>query len=72
MNKTRRAARELNITGIFNPGAPMQRISQLPGFIPLKLGDPIPDVLRQSLNVDAYVYELRQIARQMIESELEP
>lgn len=74
MIKARRARRELNLNcnGAFNPAAAMQRLDQLPGFIPLKTGDPIPDELRQSLNVEAYVYELRQIALQIVESELEP
>jgi len=51
---------------------PRIRVSQRPGFVPLMTGDPIPDELRESLDVEAYVYELRQIALQMIESELEP
>lgn len=74
MIKARRARRELNLNsnGSFNPAAAMQRLDQLPGFIPLKTGDPIPDELWQSLNVEAYVYELRKIAQEVIESELEP
>lgn len=48
------------------------RLDQLPGFIPLKTGDPIPPELRQALNVEAYVYELRKIAQEVVESELEP
>ena len=48
------------------------RVSQRPGFVPLMTGDPIPNDLRESLNVEAYVYELRQIALRVIESELEP
>lgn len=54
------------------PTAPPTRVSQRPGFIPLKTGDPIPDELRGQLNVAAYLYELRKIAQQVIESELEP
>lgn len=38
------------------------RVSQRPGFVPLKTGDPIPDELRAALNVSAFVRELRQIA----------
>lgn len=58
---------ELNLSDLFNPGATMQRVSQRnPTFVELKTGDPIPDQLRQALNVTAFVRDLRQVAIQRI------
>lgn len=52
----------LNLGMVFDPGAPMQRASQRPGFVALKTGDPIPDTLRAALNVTPVVRDLREIA----------
>lgn len=64
------AEHELNLSSLFNPGASMQRVSQSnPTFVELKTGDPIPDQLRQALNVTAFVRDLRQIAIKRIQEE---
>jgi hypothetical protein len=59
--------RDLNLPqdGHFNPATQMQRVSQRPGFIPLKTGDAIPDELRAALNVEPFVRELRQSINQI-------
>jgi hypothetical protein len=53
-----------------------QRVSERPGSIPCRLQDlNNPETiqrLRAVLNVEAYMRELRLIALQVIESELEP
>lgn len=60
----------LNADGTFNPATRMQRVSQRPGFIPLKTGDPIPDELRAQLNVAAFVRGLcESISDQTISTE---
>lgn len=52
------------------------RVSQRPGSIPCTLADldnpATIERLRATLNVPAYMRELRQIALDVIESELEP
>lgn len=49
--------------------ADTRRVSERPGFIPLKTGDAIPDELRAALNVEPFVRAVQQSINQISSTE---